>query len=61
MKKRRKKKVKQRNPIAASLRSPHLRQQKLPARPQPSPPNYRELGEEIYERHSKSFDKLGDE
>lgn len=52
-----------RNPIAKALRSPHLAQRRLPARPkQPVEDiDFEELGEDLYQRHSKSFDKIAAE
>lgn len=48
MRKKQQKTASPRNPLAKSLRSPHLRQQVLPKRPEETDPDWDELLDEIW-------------
>lgn len=50
-----------RNPVAKALRSPHLAQRRLPARPKQRKPDYEELLDGVMERHTLSLRMLSED
>lgn len=52
--------VSQRNPVARALRSPHLRQQKLPTRKPPTNPDWDDFLDEVEELEGAIHKYLGE-